>query len=94
MYFYLNGNYHGKAYELDKDSVVISIFNYNKGKLIRREKINRFDRNNNKTGVWKKYSASGILIEEGAYKNGKKNGIFKQYKYKIYHESSCVCRRY
>ena len=81
LYFYLNGNYHGKAYELDKDSVVISIFNYNKGKLIRREKINRFDRNNNKTGVWKKYSASGILIEEGAYKNGKKNGIFKQYKY-------------
>lgn len=81
LYSYLNGNYHGKAYEFDKDSVIISIFNYNKGKLIRREKINRYDSNKEKTGIWKKYGVNGILKEEGFYKKGKRNGIFKQYKY-------------
>lgn len=81
LYNYLNGNYHGEAYEFDKDSVIISIFNYNKGKLVRRELINRYDSKNNKTGIWKTYSSSGILREEGEYKNGKRNGIFKQYKY-------------
>ena len=80
LYFYLNGNYNGKGYEFDKDSVIISIFNFNKGKLVRREKINRYS-NNKRTGVWKIYGLNGVLKEEGAYKNGKRNGIFKQYKY-------------
>ena len=81
LYNYLDGNYHGEAYEFDKDSVIISIFNYNKGKLVRRESINRFDSENNKTGIWKTYSNSGVLREEGNYKKGKRDGIFKQYKY-------------
>ncbi|MDA9261835.1 hypothetical protein N9P38_00580 [Flavobacteriales bacterium] len=81
LYFYLDGNYHGKAYQLDKDSVIISIFNYNKGKLVRREKINRYNASNKKTGNWKTYGSNGILKEEGNYKNGKKDGIFKQYKF-------------
>ena len=81
LYNYLDGNYHGTAYQYAKDSTVISIFEYNKGKLIRREKLNRFNSNGEKEGLWKVYSASGILREEGSYKNGKKDGIFRVYKY-------------
>lgn len=81
LYTYLNGNYHGEAYEFDKDSIIISIFNYNKGKLIRKEKINRYNKNNEKEGVWKTFGKNGLLKEEGEYKKGKRNGIFKEYKY-------------
>ncbi|MEN8957405.1 MAG: hypothetical protein ABF258_05225 [Flavobacteriales bacterium] len=81
LYNYLDGNYHGKAYEFSEDSTLISIFEYNKGKLVRREKINRYNSEQQKTGVWKVYSSSGILREEGTYRKGKKDGIFKQYKY-------------
>lgn len=81
LYSYQNGNYHGTAYEYREDSTIISIFEYNKGKLVKRETINRFNSNNEKTGLWKEYSSSGILREEGEYKKGKRNGIFKEYKY-------------
>ena len=81
LYNYLEGNYHGEAFEYAKDSTVISIFEYNKGKLVIREKINRYNAQNKKTGLWKEFSTSGIVREEGIYKNGKRDGIFKEYKY-------------
>jgi len=80
-YNYLDGNYHGSAYEYREDSTIISIYEYNKGKLVRREKINRFDKEGNKDGLWKTFTEKGILKEEGEYKNGEKNGVFKIYKY-------------
>jgi len=80
-YNYLDGNYHGSAYEYRQDSTIISIFEYNKGKLVRREKINRFNAEGEKEGVWKIFTDKGILREEGEYKNGQKNGLFKLYKY-------------
>lgn len=81
LYTYLDGNYHGEAFEYAKDSSIISIFEYNKGKLVTREKINRYNAQNEKTGLWKEFSTSGVVREEGIYKNGKRDGIFKTYKY-------------
>ena len=79
LYTNVNGNFHGEAYQYRKDSTIITTYFYNKGKLIKRQKINRFNSKNEKEGVWKFYDEDGNIKESGKYKNGKKNGLFSIY---------------
>jgi len=69
----------GIAKEYSKEGLIIVLTEYRNGNIIRRENINRFDRNKNKQGVWKYFYENDILKEEGFYVNGKKNGYFKEY---------------
>lgn len=43
------------------------------------QKINQFDENNQRTGIWKKYYPNQKIRYEGAFKNGKEIGVFKFY---------------
>ena len=43
------------------------------------QKINQFDANKQRTGVWKKYYDNQKIRYEGQFKNGKEIGIFKFY---------------
>jgi antitoxin component YwqK of YwqJK toxin-antitoxin module len=43
------------------------------------EKINRTDNANRKQGKWKTYYKDGTIRSDGFYKDGKKNGVFKEY---------------
>ena len=43
------------------------------------QKINQFDENKKRTGVWKKYYPNGTIRYEGKFKNGKEVGVFKFY---------------
>ena len=53
---------------------------YKKGTLIGKENINRYDTQNKKTGVWKKFhKENGKLKEEATYKNDLLNGYLKEY---------------
>ena len=70
----------GRGYEYsDEDSRLITLIYYKKGTLIGKEKINRKDRNNYKTGTWKKFYEDGKLKEESRYKNDLLNGYLKEY---------------
>lgn len=44
------------------------------------QKINQFDQNNKRTGVWKKYYPNKTIRYEGEFKNGKEIGVFKFYR--------------
>ena len=43
------------------------------------QKINQFDKNKKRTGVWKKYYPNKRIRYTGQFKNGKEVGVFKFY---------------
>ncbi|MFY9241706.1 MAG: toxin-antitoxin system YwqK family antitoxin [Polaribacter sp.] len=43
------------------------------------QKINQFDANKKRTGIWKKYYPNDKIRYEGEFKNGKEIGVFKFY---------------
>jgi antitoxin component YwqK of YwqJK toxin-antitoxin module len=76
---YENGKIEGKVFEYNKEGRIISIFEYKKGYLVSRERINRYNTQNKKTGLWKEFDEEGNLKTETMYMNGKKNGFHKTY---------------
>ena len=57
------------------------------------QKINQFDANNKRTGVWKKYYPNKQLRYIGEFKNGKEVGIFKFYR-ESYPKYPSIIKRY
>ena len=47
---------------------------------IQAQKLNQFDANGKRTGVWKKFYDNGKIRYSGEFKNGKEIGVFKFYK--------------
>jgi antitoxin component YwqK of YwqJK toxin-antitoxin module len=76
---FLDGVEDGIAYEYGKDGRIITISVYKKGTFIGNEKINRFNKKNEKDGIWKKFYKSGKLKQECRYKNDLLNGYLKDY---------------
>jgi uncharacterized protein len=79
LVFYVNDKETGVSKEYAQDGTIIVLTEYRNGSIIRRENINRVDRNGKKQGVWKLFYTDETLKEEGFYVNGRKNGYFKQY---------------
>jgi len=73
------GRENGIAREFDAEGTIIMLIEYRNGSFVRREHINRKDRNNNKQGVWKWFYEDGAVQSEGFYVNNLKNGFFKEY---------------
>ncbi|MCL7753419.1 toxin-antitoxin system YwqK family antitoxin [Polaribacter sp. Z022] len=46
---------------------------------VNSQKINQFDKNKKRTGVWKKYYSNKRIRYVGQFKNGKEVGVFKFY---------------
>ncbi len=76
---YLDGKAEGQGYEYDRDSRIITLLEYKNGDLKRAEKINRYDGQGKKRGMWISYHPNGVVMMEGPYMNNLKNGIFKTY---------------
>ncbi|KGL63717.1 toxin-antitoxin system YwqK family antitoxin [Polaribacter sp. Hel1_85] len=47
--------------------------------IVNAQKINQFDKNNKRTGLWKKYHSNKRIRYVGQFKNGKEVGTFKFY---------------
>ena len=76
---YLNDKMQGIGFEYDIEGTIISIFRYRNNELILSERINRYNKENQKVGIWKEFYSNGILKEEKKYLNGKLNGYYKIY---------------
>lgn len=76
---YVNGKEHGWARMTDTLGNIHTVWHYEEGNVIKREYINRYNASGQKNGPWKQFSSQGILLAEGTYLNGKKNGYFKYY---------------
>jgi len=69
----------GRSLEYAEDGRIITEYTYRSGFVYAEERINRYDKENQKTGVWKTFFANGRVQEEGIWQQGKKHGIFKYY---------------
>ena len=69
----------GVCYEFDSLENIITIKNYNKGILISKEKINRFDKQGKKHGLWRTYHINKKIKWEAEYSHGELNGKVKEF---------------
>ena len=69
----------GKTIEYAQDGRIITYKIYKKGLITSIEKFNRFDKNSNKTGIWKYFYENNRVSEEGPYRNNLRHGIFRFY---------------
>ena len=76
---YDNGKKNGETLEYNKNQKIITILNYNKGLLSKKEEINRYDSDGNKQGIWKDFHENGKIKKEVIYFHGKKDGFEKIY---------------
>lgn len=77
--YYRNNKKHGPGKEFEKDGRLISILEYLNDYEINKERINRYDWNNLKQGVWKEFYPYDKLMLEETYKEGKLHGYVREY---------------
>lgn len=76
---FYNGLEEGLALSYDTLGIIIELTTYKRGYIVDRERINRRDADNNAQGIWKWFYDDGTLKQQGNFKNGRKNGIFKSF---------------
>ncbi|MCD6365985.1 MAG: hypothetical protein J7L46_00445 [Bacteroidales bacterium] len=69
----------GWAYEYSYDTLITKMLEYKNGFLVYSEKINRFDKDTLKQGVWKYFYPDGKIMREENYLHGQLNGFYKEY---------------
>lgn len=76
---FINGVESGLAKEFSSEGLVITLTTYRNGYIVKEEKINRTDRFGMRQGTWKELYENDSPKAEGFYKDGKRDGIFKEY---------------
>ena len=76
---YKNGQKDGLAFEIKDDTLITAVYKYKNGFLVFSEKINRYDKNGRKHGVWKEFYPDGKIKREMYYIHGQLNGLYKEY---------------
>lgn len=89
-YYYLDGSLkeevtysknekNGTSIEYSEDGRIITIKRYSKGLLSERQRLNRYNDKNEKTGIWKEFYSGTKVKKELNYKDGLLNGYYKEY---------------
>ena len=74
---FVNNKEDGKAVEFDRDGRTITLLTYRNGFIYTEERINRYDEQGRRTGIWKDLYENGTVSIEGNWSSGMKNGVFK-----------------
>lgn len=75
----VNNKEEGKAVEYDRDGRIITLITYKNGFVYTEERINRYDMQGRRTGIWRDLYSDNTLQVEGNWARGMKNGVFKFY---------------
>lgn len=76
---FTNNKEEGKALEFERDGRIITLLTYRNGFIYSEERINRYDSNGKRTGVWRDMYSATVVKEDGNWTNGLRNGVFKFY---------------
>lgn len=76
---YKDGLAEGKSFQYSKDSLITSIITYKGGFVKSVVKINQYNSQGHKQGLWQTFYADGTVKWEGTYEDGKREGYFKTY---------------
>lgn len=77
--FFNKGLKEGKCREYARDGRLIAFKTFKKGVIFSTDRFNRYNKSNEKTGVWKVFFQNLTVNEEGPWVGGKKHGIFRTY---------------
>jgi len=77
--YYKNNKKDGIAIKYSEDKRVIGIRNYRNGELIESQRINRYNEEGKKSGVWKEFYSDSKVKTESYYRNGLLEGYYKKY---------------
>lgn len=75
---FVNGVETGLAKEFSSGRI-ITLTTYRNGYITKEEKINRVDRNGMKQGAWKELYENDAVKNDGFYRDGKRDGIFREF---------------
>ena len=70
---------HGKSIEYAQTGIKIGFTTYKKGLVTSIEKFNRYNKQGEKTGIWKEFHQNETVKEEGPFKQNLKQGVFRLY---------------
>lgn len=76
---YVNGKQEGKQYEFNKDSLIVGITNFKGGIMQGFERINQFDEQNRKQGIWKEFNDNFEVKKELRFNDDSLDGYVKEY---------------
>ncbi len=76
---YSGGKKQGPGREYDEKGNVITIFEYHNNYLISRQRINRYDAQGRKQGIWMTFFPSGKVNKEMKYLDDKLDGLYKEF---------------
>jgi len=79
MVFYRDGKKQGLTREFSKDSVLITVLEYNDNYLVNRERVNRVDPQGRKQGTHRDYFESGNIRKEENYLDGQLHGYYREF---------------
>jgi antitoxin component YwqK of YwqJK toxin-antitoxin module len=76
---YLDGLAQGRSLQFSPDSLITEIITYKGGFIKKIEKINQYNTQGHKEGLWQTFYANMAVKWEGTYEDGKREGYFKTY---------------
>jgi len=76
---YADGKEDGESIEYGNDGRIITKYKFDKGFTTNIEKINRYDTEQKKVGVWKEFYTDGTTKKEQSYIKGVADGLVKEY---------------
>ena len=77
---YVNGREKGLGYVYDTTGQVVTLKTFKAGVLVKEQRINRYDENGKKVGLWMAFHPNQYVSNEGLYVNDLKHGYWKYYK--------------
>ena len=77
--FFKEGRKQGLAREFSKDSVLITIMEYNDNYVVNRERVNRVDLKGRKQGTHREYYENGKIKMEVNYLDDELHGYFREF---------------
>jgi antitoxin component YwqK of YwqJK toxin-antitoxin module len=77
---FVNGREKGLGYSYDTTGRVTTLSTYKAGVLVKEQRINRYDEQGNKSGLWMDFHTNREKKNEGIYVNDLKHGYWKYYK--------------
>ena len=72
-----NDREQGRGFELNEQGNIITVMEYNKGSLVERRSVNRFDAGGRKNGVWIETYSNLVIRKEMLFKDGEPEGYMK-----------------
>jgi len=77
--YFVNNRRSGRAMEYDRDSLLITVLEYNDNYLIDRERVNRVDGQGQKQGTFREYDEDGKLLKEANYLDDQLHGYYREF---------------